>query len=53
MRFFQATSVDIERVFSLGRLIMSCVDVEVVVRIIDVEGKKEEELEQGWDSILL
>ena len=77
---FQATSVDVERVFSHGRLILSHVwsrlsaqstrallclrnwsmlgyikdsDVEVVARMRDVEGDEEEELEEGWDSILL
>ena len=28
-------------------------DVEVVARMRDVEGDEEEELEEGWDSILL
>ena len=80
MNFFLATSVDVERVFSRARLILSHVwsrlsaqsthallclrnwsllgyikdsDVEVVARMPDVEGDEEEELREGWDSILL
>ena len=80
MNLFLATSVDVERVFSRGRLILSHVrsrlsaqstrallclgnwsllgyikdsDVEVVARMPDVEGDEEEELGEGWDSILL
>jgi hypothetical protein len=29
------------------------VDVEVAAKMLDVEGDEDEELEDGWDSILL
>ena len=75
-----ATSVDVERVFSRGRLILSHVrsrltaqstrsllclgnwslhgfikdiDVETAAELPDVQEDDEEELEDGWDSILL
>jgi hypothetical protein len=74
-----ATSVDVERIFSRGRLLLShvrnrltaqttrallCVglwsrlglvkdkDIQSVVSLPDVDGK-EEELDDGWDSITL
>lgn len=75
-----ATSVDVERAFSRGRLLLThvrsrlsaqstrsllCVgnwslhgyikdsDVEVAARLPDVEGDEDEELEEGWDDIVL
>lgn len=77
---FVATSVDVERLFSHGRLILSHVrsrlsaqstrallclgywsllnlvkteDVLKVASLADVEGSDEQELEDGWDKIVI
>jgi hypothetical protein len=61
-----ATSVDVERTFSPGRLILShvrshlsaqstrallCLGSWSLLGMVNVEGVEEEELEEGWDTI--
>lgn len=75
-----ATSVDVERVFSRGRVLLShlrsrlsaqstrallCLgnwsvhgyikdsDLKVATEMDDVQGEEEEEMEDGWDRIIL
>ena len=78
--FSTATSIDVERLFSCGHLLLSHVcsqlsaqsthallclgawskcnlimddDVKKVTKLQDVEGKREVQLEDGWDRIII